>query len=278
MPEPEQTDGFTPLPDAIVKRYGVIVAAVYGRMWRYSQMQDGVCRASFQTLASDLNLGRATVIRAVARLEADGLILDTTPDKIKSIHAYKLIPTSSITVIPEVKRHLVSQRSQTSITADKSSITVIHKDSIKRREKEAIPNGIANAPPTKPEPDPRVKALVLGFQDLVGYGLQTWAQESAAAKKLLKSGYEPADIYNCWRYMTSDSFWEGKHCGLSSVAKQIGAWVKAGRPKTRNGKVNDATTRRHDTRRSSWAQPDGHTAEDIDRILAERAAEDAASG
>ena len=272
MANGDPPDGFTPLSDHMVRTYGLIIAAVWGRMWRYSQMQDGVCRASFQTLADDLNMGRATVIRAVARLEADGLLLDTTPNKVKSAHAYKVIPSSSITVTTDEETKLVSQRPQTSITADKSSITVIHKESTKRQKI------LTTVGTKKSDSDPRVKALVLGFQDLVGYGLQTWAQESAAAKKLLKSGYEPADIYNCWRYMTSDSFWEGKHCGLSSVAKQIGAWVKAGRPKTRNGKVNDATTRRHDTRRSSWAQPDGHTAEDIDRILAERAAEDAASG
>jgi hypothetical protein len=55
-------------------------------------------------------------------------------------------------------------------------------------------------------------------------------------------------------------------------------FLKRGEVPGTKGKVNDATVKRHDTRRSSWAQPDGHTAEDIDRILAERAAEDSASG
>lgn len=62
----------------------------------------------------------------------------------------------------------------------------------------------------------------------------------------------------------------------SNVANMLD-FLKRGEVPGTKGK-NDASTRRHDTRRSSWAQPDGHTAEDIDRILAERAAEDAASG
>jgi DNA-binding Lrp family transcriptional regulator len=83
-----EIDGFTPLPDLLVKRYGLFTAAVFGRMWRYCQMQDGVCRASLDSIAKDLNVSKMTIIRHVETLVYDGFLRDTTPDRKNKPHVY----------------------------------------------------------------------------------------------------------------------------------------------------------------------------------------------
>jgi len=53
---------FTPMSDKIVRDHGLITAAVYGRMWRYSrQSKDSICSASQGKIADELGLSRPTV-------------------------------------------------------------------------------------------------------------------------------------------------------------------------------------------------------------------------
>ena len=78
----------------------------------------------------------------------------------------------------------------------------------------------------KSDTDPRVKPLLVEFEKLVGYPLPNYKQEGTAAKLMLKT-YQPKDILACWKYMQKDNdFWKDKHCGLSSVNKQIGKWLE----------------------------------------------------
>ena len=78
----------------------------------------------------------------------------------------------------------------------------------------------------KSDTDPRVKPLLVEFEKLVGYPLPNYGQEGTAAKLMLKT-YQPKDILACWKYMQKDNdFWKDKHCGLSSVNKQIGKWLE----------------------------------------------------
>jgi hypothetical protein len=79
--------------------------------------------------------------------------------------------------------------------------------------------------------DSRVKPLLEEFTELVGYTLPNYGQEGKAAKQMLGRDYSPEEIFSCWRYMQTNPFWIGKHCGLVSVNKNIGAWKKAGKPK-----------------------------------------------
>lgn len=82
---------WTPVFDSIVKTHGVMGALIYGRMLRYSQMQDGVCKASVETIAKELGINRMTVIRAQERLDAAGLIVDLTPDLRNKPHVHRII-------------------------------------------------------------------------------------------------------------------------------------------------------------------------------------------
>lgn len=65
---------FTPLPDPIVSSMGIYAASVYGRVWRYCQMERGRCFAPAHRIATELNLGQRTVERYLSRLVEDGWI------------------------------------------------------------------------------------------------------------------------------------------------------------------------------------------------------------
>lgn len=82
---------FTPIFDSVVGECSVIAAAIFGRMWRYAQMQGGVCRASFRTIASDLGLSRRAVIKHAMNLKARGYLVDRTPDKNRAVHSYEVV-------------------------------------------------------------------------------------------------------------------------------------------------------------------------------------------
>jgi hypothetical protein len=85
-----EVQGWIPLIDHLVQKYDLITAAVFGRVWRYSQMWNGVCRASLPTIAGDLNLSRYTVRKAIIRLCEDGYLIDLTPQNNSGrVHIYR---------------------------------------------------------------------------------------------------------------------------------------------------------------------------------------------
>lgn len=76
---------FTPILDSLVERYDLITAALYGRIWRYCQGDLGICAASNDTLAEELDISTRTVIRKKKKLENDGYIktIGKSKDNIK---------------------------------------------------------------------------------------------------------------------------------------------------------------------------------------------------
>ncbi len=54
--------------DELVPQFGLIGAAVYGVVWRYCQMRDGACRASYETLGAEIGVEKSTVRRHVRKL------------------------------------------------------------------------------------------------------------------------------------------------------------------------------------------------------------------
>lgn len=102
-----QVDGFTPIIDALVEDVGIIAAAVFGRMWRYCQMENGVCHASLGTIADELHLSVRTVIRHSDNLVSKGYLKDTTPDLRNVPHTYADTGKAgiSISVVGMTKSH-----------------------------------------------------------------------------------------------------------------------------------------------------------------------------
>jgi DnaD/phage-associated family protein len=88
VPAVVTASGFTPCPDVLVDAYSHTTALVWGKVWRYSNMADGVCRASILRLAAEMNVTSKTIANHIKILEADGYIKDTTPDVRNKPHVY----------------------------------------------------------------------------------------------------------------------------------------------------------------------------------------------
>jgi DNA-binding Lrp family transcriptional regulator len=82
-------DGITLTLNDLIQQFGLITAAVFGRIWAYCQLPDGVCKASLVTIAAELQLDRATVYRSARKLVDEGYLEDTTPKLRKHPHIYK---------------------------------------------------------------------------------------------------------------------------------------------------------------------------------------------
>jgi len=80
---------FTPAPDMFLEKYGVYVALVFGRIRRYCEMQEGICKASQQSIADWLGITRWTVSRGLKKLIEDGYIIDKTPNRRFKPHIYE---------------------------------------------------------------------------------------------------------------------------------------------------------------------------------------------
>lgn len=80
--------GFTPCPDVLVESYSLTTALVWGKVWRYSNMLDGVFRASLLRVADEINVTPKTLAKHIKILERDQYIRDTTPHVRNKPHVY----------------------------------------------------------------------------------------------------------------------------------------------------------------------------------------------
>jgi hypothetical protein len=183
-----EIDGFTPLPDLLVKRYGLFTAAVFGRMWRNCQMQDGICRATLDTLASELNISKMTIIRHIETLVYDDFLKDTTPDRKNKPHVYadtgkvamynKFGMALTVTESKSEKPTLTESDSALTLS-DSQSHTELLEDSKKRESKKSLPLEwkIAHGEPITEE-DVTQPALennaLIEFEKALGFGTLPW--------------------------------------------------------------------------------------------------------
>lgn len=79
---------FTPCPDVLVQSYSHTTALVWGKIWRYCQMEDEVCKASIDRLAKELGLSDVTIGKHIKLLESGGYVKDLTPDVRNKPHEY----------------------------------------------------------------------------------------------------------------------------------------------------------------------------------------------
>ena len=74
MAERERQAGFTPIFDEVAGELGIVAAAVYGCVWRHTQMRRQVCSASYQTIADLLGVSPRTVQTHIKALQKAGWI------------------------------------------------------------------------------------------------------------------------------------------------------------------------------------------------------------
>lgn len=77
-----KVDGFTPIIDGIVSKYGYVAAMVFGVVWRYCQLKDNKCTASQETMASKIGIKRQTFNRNIKTLVENGYLIAETKDGI----------------------------------------------------------------------------------------------------------------------------------------------------------------------------------------------------
>lgn len=63
-----QVNGFSPAPDEITKKLGSTAGVVFGKIWRYCQMEHGQCEVSLERIGKELGLSWNTVSEAVDKL------------------------------------------------------------------------------------------------------------------------------------------------------------------------------------------------------------------
>ena len=73
----------------LLEIYGPYTALVYGRVRRYCEMQEGICRASRQSIADWLGISVSSVRRSLAVLVEDGYLFDRTPELKNKPHIYE---------------------------------------------------------------------------------------------------------------------------------------------------------------------------------------------
>jgi DNA-binding MarR family transcriptional regulator len=78
---------FTPLFDSMIKSHGLVTAAVFGRINRYS-WKYGYCTASIATIAKELGISGETVRKHIKVLIKDEYLVDATPELKNRPHRY----------------------------------------------------------------------------------------------------------------------------------------------------------------------------------------------
>jgi hypothetical protein len=71
---------FVPVSQILVQEFDYQTAYVFGVVWRYCQMEEGVCNASHESIAGTAGMARRTVIPYIEKLIKAGYIEDLTPD------------------------------------------------------------------------------------------------------------------------------------------------------------------------------------------------------
>lgn len=67
---------FNPCPDEITEKFGLITSAVFGAIWRFSKMKDGVCWASQQKIAERCGITDRTVRTHIKILLENNYIME----------------------------------------------------------------------------------------------------------------------------------------------------------------------------------------------------------
>lgn len=115
----QQVDGFTPVIDVVAQDVGFVTAAVYGVHWRFCQMEDGVSRASMDTIASRLDISAKTARRHTQKLCHKGYLQDLTPNRRNAPHIYR--DTGRVLIESLMQARLVRESNQNPARLDRES-------------------------------------------------------------------------------------------------------------------------------------------------------------
>lgn len=244
-------------------------------MSRYGE----TCWASYATLAQRTAMHRMTVYHIAKALTLKGWLVPHTAKKQKTV-SYRLTVTVSPTLTVEPSPSALGlQTVSPTLTGVSPTLTTpsalrLLKEPIERTIKDPVkepplsPKGDARAkkPVEKKAPDPlhpQVQEVFAALQTARGYASPRPSAEYQDVRAMLKAGYSPSAIVECWRDKRADPWWAGKELFLATIRSQIGAWQAA-----RNGQ--HPTGGQHGRPRPR--KPGEHTLEEYERAAAEERA------
>lgn len=155
-----EISGFVPVFEVVLHQYkDHVTALVFGRMWQYCGMSDGVCRASLEKIGRDLEISAATVMRHAEKLVADGYLIDTTPDRRNAPHEYldgrRVEMKGRINAGIAERKPTVSQRNAT-----------VSESKLIKQDKTKIKQNVADATSIIVEEANKKVDAILGFEKL----------------------------------------------------------------------------------------------------------------
>jgi DNA-binding Lrp family transcriptional regulator len=193
-----KVEGFTPVMDNVTKDTSLIAAVVFGSMWRYCQMSNGVCQATLEKIAKRAGLSRQAVIEHIKSLENMGYIEDMTPTLRNRPHTYRDTGKAGLHIGVSGVNDVYSERDEEESTVndvdsavnvvDSHSTPRVLEDSIKidiKKEVAKLPEGSSMdwmiAAGAKPEDITNTleiekhTALIVGtFEQAMGYNPLGW--------------------------------------------------------------------------------------------------------
>ena len=188
-------DGWTPCIDVLVDDYGIITAAVFGRVWRYCQGERGLCDASLETVAKETRLAYRTILRHVKLMVKDGYLEDLDPGVRYRPHRYR--DTGKVHVTINLKAGL-SESQIRSVTESHIGMTESQlKKEVKKQRRDSRSDhpailcirGLVGKYPPKELYDDAIKIL----------GDSPDGEKLAACRKeWIQRGYNP----NAWTWLT----------------------------------------------------------------------------
>lgn len=201
---------FTPLLDELVRNHGVVTAAVWGRVWRYAQQENGVCQASQEKIAFELRLSRRTVIRHLQILSDEGYLKDNTPNLRNKPHTYSITSKARILITVEGVTESHSN-DQDGVTESHSAVTLSHthgdresheetkKKQIKKQNNTAIPESLNT-------PD-----FLVAWSDWITYRKEKKQQvtPSTATRQLKKLAAYPVTVAIGMIEQSIEKGWQG---------------------------------------------------------------------
>jgi DNA-binding Lrp family transcriptional regulator len=198
---------FTPLMDILVQRFGLVTAAVYGRVWRYAQGDDRVCRAAHEKIADELNIDRRTVIRHLKTLCDVGYLEDRTPELKNKPHTYRVTDKIRIVVTVEAVTENDTEENSTVIKSH-STVTESHSHgdlkSLEETNKKQVKKGVGGIATANHEfeepPDDKPAGIYAPFEQvfieetglpIMSGGPQRWYE---GMKRIAEAGATPEDF------------------------------------------------------------------------------------
>ena len=199
--------GFTPVSDQLCQRYGALTALIYGRVWRYSEM-NGYCTASLSRMSKEIGVSVRTFQRGVEVLELGGYL--SIEERPGLTNVYK--PTSKIAYVATVeeKTEPMPQSHNPMTESHETHDTESYKETEEETKEDTVPEDETY---TLTPYSQLLRAFVNSSQQPV---LDVGKKDNEALLKMVEAGCLPEDVEAAVAYSTDNSL---PMSGPSSVLK-----------------------------------------------------------